>query len=70
MSRNEDVIERDYLARQLATVTAERDELIHAVQHALECDATVLCRDCDRMLRSALKHEHAAEFRDEGEGKP
>lgn len=34
----------------------QADELRHAVGHALDCDqGTVLCNDCKRMLRAAMK---------------
>lgn len=47
-------IVRDLMSRS-ERMRDDRDELRHAIDHALDCDqGTVLCKDCTRLLRTAL----------------
>lgn len=53
---------RRRIARLEKEIEASRDssvesEFRHAVGHVLDCDAgTVLCNDCKRLLRQAMKY--------------
>ena len=73
MTRNEDVIERDHLARQLATVTASRDKAVAAARLLREDLADMVnqhggAETCLSANETAVETLTATAWLDEGEG--